>query len=156
MARSNRNTMQLNSRIFEEEKYSNPRFVELTDEKAIELYNEILELQKGINPKLERFQEIEDKKAELKKPFTDYVAETKQEQDDLMAFMEGEDQKARAIKEKLVPLVEKEVLPQLGEFDEFIGLEIQDGKYFCKINDRIEEFVKSVRSGRKKDTETTS
>lgn len=126
--------------------YKNPRYVEIKNSKVEDLYKKILEHQEKVNPKLKRYQEIEDKKAELKKPYDDYVAETKQEQEDLMEFMQNEDQLASKVKQKIVPLVEEEVLPHLGELDEFVGLEQKDEGLVAKINDRVEEFVKAIRN----------
>lgn len=138
--------MQIDEQVIAPTKYSNPRFVEIKDKKVKELYEQVLEFQKVINPKLERLEEITQKKEKLKKPFNDYCAEVKAEEEELIAFMEGEDAKARKIKEKLVPMVEKEVMPELGDFDEFVGLQINNDKLVAKVNDRIEEFIKSVRN----------
>lgn len=138
--------MHIDEKTIAPQNYTNPRFVDISNKETKKLYEDILALQKGINPKLTRLEEITKKKEELKKPFLDYVAEVKQEEEDLIAFMEGEDAKARKIKEKLIPLVEDEVNPHLGDFDEFVGLEINGKKLVAKINDRIEEFIKSVRN----------
>lgn len=138
--------MQIDETILAPQNYSNPRFVEITNPEVKSLYEEVLDFQKAINPKLERLEEITTKKEELKKPYQDYCAEVKAEEEELIAFMEGEDAKARKIKEKLVPLVEDEVMPKLGDFDEFVGLQVEGDKLVAKVNDRIEEFVKTIRN----------
>lgn len=137
--------MQIDEKVIAPENYSNPRFIEIKNTHVKTLYERIIDIQKGINPKLERLEEITKKKEELKKPFTDYCAEVKQEEEELIAFMEGEDAKAKKIKDKLVPMVQKAVKGQMGDFDEFVGLAIQGDTIVAKVNDRIEEFVKIVR-----------
>lgn len=126
--------MQIDPNVFKEENYTNPRLIEVQNAEVKELYEIILGHQKTANPFINRFQEIEELKAQLKK-----------EQEDLMAKMEAEDQLASKVKEKLVPMLEDEILPQLGEFDEFVGLEKIDDKMYAKINDKVEEIVKAIR-----------
>lgn len=138
--------MKIDTELLKEENYSNPRLIEIKNEEVGTLYEQIKEHQANVNPFLERFEEIEAKKAELRAPFDEYVKETKQELEDMMEKMQAEDQMASKVKEKLVPLVEDEVMPYLGELDEFVGLEKIDGVYYAKVNDRIEEWVKSIRS----------
>jgi predicted transcriptional regulator len=137
--------MQIDPNTLKEENYTNPRLIEIQNEEIAKLYAVVLEHQKTANPFIERFQEIETKKAELKAPLEAYMKEVKQEQEDLMGKMEAEDQLASKVKEKLVPLLEDEILPQLGEFDEFVGIENIDGKMYAKINDKVEELVKAMR-----------
>lgn len=138
--------MQIDKKYLSEENYSNPRYVKIQNEEVGKLYEVIKGHQEAVNPFLKRYEEIEAKKAELKKPLDDYTAETKEELEDMMEKMQSEDQKAAKVKEKLVPLIEEEIIPQLGELDEFVGLEKKDDGYYAKINDRVEEWVKAVRS----------
>lgn len=140
--------MQIDTNLLKEENYSNPRLVEITNEETIKLYNQVRAHQEVVMPFLRRYEEIEAKKAELRAPFDEYVKETKQELEDMMDAMKAEDQLAAKVKEKLVPLVEAEVMPHLGELDEFVGIEKIDDKYYAKVNDRIEEWVKAVRETR--------
>lgn len=138
--------MQIDKTLLTEENYSNPRYVEITDTEAINLYEKIKAHQDAVNPFLKRYEEIEAKKAELKAPYDEYLKEVQPEVDEMLEKMKAEDQKAAKVKEKLVPLIEAEVLPHLGELDEFVGIEKkEDGKYYAKVNDRIEEWVKAVR-----------
>lgn len=140
--------MKIDTELLKEENYSNPRLVEITNDEIGKLYEEIKQHQENVNPFLKRFEEIEARKAELRAPYDEFVKETKQELEDMMEKMKTEDQLASKIKEKLVPLVEDEVMPHLGELDEFVGLEKIDGKYYAKVNDRIEEWVKSIRQSK--------
>lgn len=143
--------MQIEAKYLSEENYSNPKLIELTNQEAIDLYVQIVAHQEAVNPMLKRYEEIEEKKVELRKPFDEYVKETKQEVEDMMEFMKNEDQKAAKIKEKLVPILEDEFVSKLGELEEFVGIiKGDDGKYYAKINDRVEEFVRAIRSGVKK------
>jgi len=140
--------MKIDTELLKEENYSNPRLVEITNDEIGKLYEEIKQHQENVNPYLKRFEEIEARRAELRAPLEAYVNETKQELEDMMEKMQSEDQMASKIKEKLVPLVEDEVMPHLEELDEFVGLEKIDGKYYAKVNDRIEEWVKSIRQSK--------
>lgn len=142
--------MQIDTSLFTEDKYTNPRMIEIKNPEIAELYTVIREHQENANPFIKRFNEIEEKKAELRAPLDAYVKETKQEQEDLIEKMQNEDQLAAKVKEKLVPMVEDEIIPQLGELDEFVGLEKIDGKLYAKINDRVEEWIKAIRSQKPK------
>lgn len=137
--------MQIDQELLKEENYTNPRLIEIKNDEVVKLYETVREHQEKVNPFLTRFEEIEAKKAELRAPFEAYEKETKEELEDMMEKMQVEDQLASKVKEKLVPLIEDEIIPQLGELDEFVGLDKVDGKLYAKINDRIEEWVKAVR-----------
>lgn len=142
--------MQINKELLKEENYTNPRLIEIKNEEVSKLYKTVREHQEKVNPFLKRFEEIEAKKAELKAPLDAYVAETKEELEDMMEKMQTEDQLASKVKEKLVPLIEEEIIPELTEMEEFVGLDVVDGKLYAKINDRIEEWVKAVREAKPK------
>lgn len=141
--------MQLDPKTFSEENYTNPRFVEVQDDKIIELHKAITGLQEEINPHLERFNEIEEKKAELKKPFNDYSKEVDGEVKEIMDVLEQNEQKAAKIKEQLIPLVRDMVVPLLGEFEDFAGIEMVDGKLCVRIDDQVEEAIKRIREAKK-------
>lgn len=142
--------MHIDKEILAEQNYANPRLVEITNTESHKLYEKVREHQEAVNPFLKRYEEIEAKKAELKAPYEAYAKEVSQELEDMMEKMKIEDQKASKVKAKLVPLIEEEVLPHLGELDEFVGIEKIEDKYYAKINDRIEEWVKAVRSQKPK------
>jgi len=142
--------MQIDTSLFTEDKYTNPRLVEVKNKEIGKLYTTIRKHQENVNPFLKRYEEIEARKAELKAPYDEYVKETKQELEDMMEKMQNEDQLAAKVKEKLVPLVQEEVMPQLGELDEFVGLDRIDDKLYAKINDRVEEWIKVVRDQKQK------
>ena len=132
--------MQLDPKLLTEENYPNPRYVELNNEEIGKLYEKVKEHQEKVNPDLERYEELEKQAVGIK-----------EEMKELVEKMKVEDQKASKIKEKLVPLVEEEVLPHLNELEEFVGIELKDdGKYYAKINDRVEEWIKAVREQQKK------
>jgi chromosome segregation ATPase len=141
--------MQIDNTLLKEENYTNPRYVEVTDEKIIELHQSIKDLQEEINPHLDRFNEIEEKKAELKKPFNEYAKEVEPELKEIMETLEQREQRASKIKEQLIPLVRDIVSPILGEFEDFAGLELHEGKLCVKINDEVEESIKRIREAKK-------
>jgi predicted nucleic acid-binding Zn-ribbon protein len=130
--------MQLDPKQLSPENYTNPRFIELKNEEIGKLYEKIKALQEKVNPDLLRYEELEKQASGIK-----------EEMKDLVERMKAEDQKASKVKEKLVPLVEEEVLKELTELDEFVGIELKDGKYYAKVNDRIEEWLKAVREQKK-------
>lgn len=143
--------MQIDPKFLTEENYTNPRYIKVDNKEIGDLYEKIQGHQDAVRPYLLRYEEIEQKKAELKKPYDEYVSETKQELEDMLEKMQREDQLAAKIKEKLVPMIEEEVLPQLGELDEFVGLEKKDDGYYAKVNDRVEEWIKAVREQKPKE-----
>jgi predicted nucleic acid-binding Zn-ribbon protein len=130
--------MQLDPKQLSPENYTNPRFIELKNEEIGKLYEKIKALQEKVNPDLLRYEELEKQASGIK-----------EEMKDLVERMKAEDQKASKVKEKLVPLVEEEVLKELTELDEFVGIDLKDGKYYAKVNDRIEEWLKAVREQKK-------
>ena len=60
------------------------------------------------------------------------------------------DQRAQLIKSKLVPLVNKAIEKELGEFDKAIQIIEKDEKIFVEIVDEIEERVKQIRADKLK------
>jgi DNA repair exonuclease SbcCD ATPase subunit len=141
--------MQIDSKFLTEENYSNPRFVPVTSEKVKYFYEEIQNLQKEANPKIQRFNEIETKMIELRKPFDDYKneveAETKQLKDELDAL----NQKSSALQEKMLPLVLEDIAGKLNEFDDIVGVDRQDDVISYKIHDKLEDTVKALRNSKK-------
>lgn len=132
--------MQYETNTFDEKNYTNPRLIEVKNQESIDLYKEILGYQQEANPDLEELENLQKKMQKLKAK-SELITERLKEKDQL----------ATKVKEKLAPLLEEEMTPQMGDFEEFFGIEEKDGRYFAKINDRIEEFVKVIRAGKKKD-----
>ena len=132
--------MQLDPKLLTPENYTNPRYVPLENEEIAKLYEKLMSIQDAVSPDLERYEELEKQ-----------AAGTKEEMKELVEKMNVQNQKASKVKEKLVPLVEDAVMKELTELEEFVGIEKRDdGKYYAKINDRIEEWVKAVREQQKK------
>ena len=59
------------------------------------------------------------------------------------------EQKAALIKDKMVPMVVKELQPQLGEFEEAKHLIEKDGEIYAEVFDLLEEFIKTHRAKKK-------
>ena len=116
------------------------RTILLTDEKVREVYDQIVEIQKKANPFIERWNEIDDKKQELKKPYVDYIAEVEHEEKELRANLDNINQEAETLKEKLAPFLRNEIEPQLADTEEFQSLEVVDGRLYANIYDAVEQF----------------
>lgn len=116
------------------------RTILLTDEKVREVYDQIIEIQKKANPFIDRWNEIDDKKQELKKPYVDYIAEVENEEKELRTKLDSINQEAEALKEKLAPFLRNEIEPQLEDTEEFASLEVVDGQLYANIYDAVEQF----------------
>jgi len=116
------------------------RTILLTDEKVREVYDQIIEAQKEANPFIERWNEIEDKKKELKQPYIDYIKEVETEEIELRANLDNINQKAEVLKEKLAPFLRNEIEPQLADTEEFASLEVVENQLYANIYDAVEQF----------------
>jgi len=102
---------------------------------------ELQAIKEKIDPYIEKIQKIEEDVLKCRE-------EKKAEQtayDNEMKKVELLDQKARLIKNKLVPLINLIVNPQLGEFEKATSIIEKDGKIYAEVIDQIEERVKQIR-----------
>ena len=109
------------------------RTITLNDEKVRETYDQIIEVQKEANPFIDRWNEIDEKKKELKQPYVDYIKEVETEEIELRANLDNINQKAEMLKEKLAPFLRNEIEPQLADTEEFESLELllfEDSRFF--------------------------
>jgi len=152
--------MQIPKDYLSEKNYEGSRYIEIKNEKVVELMKEIKKYQEEANPfltvmdkfalvldpyyaKIQKLQEeISTIKAEM--------AEDKLKYDDQLEKVQKIDQKAQMIKNKLTPIVMKEVEGQLGEFEIAVQTKEKNGKIFVEIQDKLEELVKSMRSQKAK------
>lgn len=116
------------------------RTILLDDEKVREIYDQIISIQKEANPMIEEWNAIDDKKQELKKPYSDYLKEVESTERELKEKLDEVNQKAEALKLKLTPFLRNEIEPQLGDTEEFGSLEVVDGLLYANIYDAVEQF----------------
>jgi len=116
------------------------RTIELNDEYVLEIYNQIIDIQKEANPLIDEWNAIDDKKQELKKPYSDYLKESEAKEKELKETLDEINQRAEALKLKLSPFLRNEIEPQLGDTEEFASLEVVDGKLVANIFDAVEQF----------------
>ena len=116
------------------------RTILINDEKALEIYKDILALQTQANPHIDRWNEIDAKKAELKKPFEDYKVEVLEEEKTIKETLDIINQNASALKEKLAPFLKNEIEPQLADTEEFENIEEIDGQLYANVYDAVEKF----------------
>ena len=152
--------MKIDKAILSEKNYEGSRFIEVTDPKVVELMKEIKKYQEEANPYLT----VMDKYALILDPFYQKIqtlqsqinevkaemAEDKMKYDDELANVQKIDQKAQMIKNKLTPIVMKEIEGQLGEFEIAVQTKEKNGKIYVEVQDKLEELVKSMRTANAK------
>jgi len=152
--------MQLPKDLLSEANYEGSRFIEIKNETVSALLKEIGEYQKEANPTLEvmdkyaaildpYYQKIQTLQAEINK-IKEEMAEDKLKYDEELSKVEKIDQKAQLIKNKITPIVMKEVEGQLGEFEKATQTKEKDGKIYVEVVDTLEELIKSMRANKKK------
>ena len=110
-----------------------PRLVEITDAKTREYYDQIIGFQRSILPELKEMEEIAKQQAELQE-------RNKQ----LIAVCAAADAKAKRVKDKIVPRLQRVLKKDMGDLDEFIGMDIVDGKLYAKIVDKVEQYRENL------------
>jgi len=65
-------------------------------------------------------------------------------------FIEANGQKVQLIKNKMVPIINKEVEGQLEEFEKAMHTVVKDNKLFVEVQDEIEEKIKLIRAQKSK------
>lgn len=152
--------MQIPKDILSEKNYEGSRLISIDNQIVKELHAEkvkIMETEKKpildemtkLEGPLEVFYEqlrpLEIKREELKKemkPLSDeYSAK--------VAEVEIVQQKIDLIDQKIATIVNDEVKPQLGEFEQARDLHTKDGKFDVEVVDLIEEKIKEVRANKK-------
>lgn len=142
-----------------EKEYCGTRLIEINDESVTRLSNELKELQKEAEPFIDAMAKmspamdpiytelrvVEDKRKELKDKLQPLLEPYQEE----MAKADKVYQKAQLIKNKMTPIVNELVKPQLGEFETAKELKEKDGKIFVEVIDELEEKIKAIRALKK-------
>lgn len=152
--------MQLDPELFAEKNYTGTRLIEITDETVIKLNEErkkrvregepILELMEKLSPPLDEFyaklRPVEEERQRIKTEMQPAVDAYTEQTDK----MEKIYQKAQAVSNKMQPLINDIIAPQLGEFETARTLVERDGKLYVEVIDEIEEKVKALRAAKEK------
>lgn len=152
--------MNIPQEFLSEKNYTGTRRITITNPKIKELKSELKKLQEEINPILDGMQDtfvrldaaqkaIEDHKAEIKR-IADESAADRKVYDDNMAKILPFEQQAQLIKDKLEPLVLKEVEGKLGEFEKALTIgELEGGEeLYVEVQDMLEDFVQRTRQAK--------
>jgi chromosome segregation ATPase len=103
---------------------------------------ELEALAQNMKKYIDEIHDIEAKIDEIKKE----MQPTKDEYEKEMKKVEIIDQRAQLIKQKLVPLVNKAIEKELGEFERATQIIERDEQLFVEIIDAIEEHIKQLRA----------
>lgn len=151
--------MQIPNEILKESNYEGTRLIEINDETVLALQEQLDALQKEINPALDRLQENFFSKADVIykeinelnekiRPLKEQLREMSEANKPDTDFIDGKEQEATLIKNKMQPLILSLVEDQLGEFETAKHTVIKDGKIYVEIFDEIEEKVKAIRASK--------
>lgn len=152
--------MKIPQEMLSEKNYEGTRLIEITDEKVIELNNQRKEFLKEGEPFLKgmeklsppldawyaKLRPVEEQREQIKKDMQkDYDAynEVWQEMDKVY-------QKGQLVSNKIQPLVNDFIKPQLEEFEVAKTMVERDGKLYVEVSDELEEKIKSIRASKKK------
>lgn len=153
--------MQIPKEYLEEKNYTGTRLIEVNDETVLDLKKQLDELQKEINPVLDRLNENYYKPAdqiyteinalnEKLNPLKEKMRELFEANKADTEIVEAQEKKAQHIKNKIQPIVNELVKSELGEFEKATIVREVDGKLFVEVVDEIEEKIKSIRSANAK------
>lgn len=148
--------MQLDPTLLSEKNYTGTRLILIEDEKLGELWKKKTEIQTSINPTLDKLKSelwdvldedykelsvLNEKSAAIKEKIKDMQAKYAAE----LEKVQSAEQKARAIEDKIRPIVLKAIEGKLGEFETAKNTIVRDGKVYAEVYDEIEERVKAIR-----------
>lgn len=151
--------MNIPAEYLKEKCYEGTRLVEITDERVIKLNEErkkrlvegepILKEMERLSPPLDAFYEklrpIEEERKKIKEemqPAYDAYNEQVEKMDKIY-------QKGQLVSNKMQPIINELIKPQLGEFETARQMVERDGKLYIEIVDEIEEKVKAIRAKKK-------
>jgi CII-binding regulator of phage lambda lysogenization HflD len=151
--------MHIPKEFLEEKNYEGSRLIEITDERVAKLHKELKKLDEEVEPfrkEMERQSpELDALYAKLT-PLEEQRAKLKEELETLLipyrVEMEKADkvyQKAQLIKNKITPIVNELVKPELKEFELAKEMVERNGKIYVEVIDELEEKIKAIRAQKK-------
>lgn len=152
--------MKIDPAIVSEKNYTGSRLIQVNSMVISKLKKELNNLQKKASPTLKKMEDLSkvldpyfteirehqmaiDKVKEAMKPTRDLY-------DIEMKKVELIDQKAQLIKNKIQPLVLKEITGKLGEFEKALHVNDKNGVLFVEVVDELEEKIKEIRASKAK------
>lgn len=152
--------MQIPKEYLEPKNYTGTRLIEIKDKKVYQLQEELIALKpevlkivegmdeavKVLDPAYTKMNELRDEISKIKESISkeEEIVRSKQKQ------LEPYEQKEQLIKNKMQPLIDKELDGQLNEFERPLHTVFKDEKIYVEIEDQLEEKVKQIRSGKSK------
>jgi len=148
--------MKIEKDLLAVENYTGTRRIQISNQMVIKFKKEIDNYQKQAQPFLKKMEDL----SKLLDPSYATISEHTKEINKIKAEMAGTlelynkelkevellDQKAQMIKNKLQPIIDKEIEGKLGEFEKPLHLTEEKGFFFVEIADEIEDFIKSKRA----------
>ncbi len=153
--------MQIDPKVLAEINYTGSRLIEIDNPKLSELQKELSAYQQEINPIIDMlsaeyypvidpmYQKVQELNAEAK-AIKEKIAEQTAMHKKSIEAIEAAEQKAGLIKNKMQPLILKEVEGKLSEFEIARNTVIKDEKIYVEVFDEIEEKVKALRTAKAK------
>jgi len=148
--------MKIDSTLLSEENYTGIRRIPVKNEIITKYKKEIDAYQKQAKPfliKMEKISKVLDPYyatiADHNKEITRLKAEmadTLEQYNIELKKVELLDQKAQMIKNKMQPIVDKEIVGKLGEFEKPTNLIDEKGFFYVEVADTLEDFIKSKRA----------
>lgn len=150
--------MQIDKELLSEKNYTGSRRIMISNQMVTKFKKEIDELQKQANPILKKMEKISEsikpemeEIGELQKKIREIKEKIKPEEDKYQTELkkvELIDQKADNIKNKIYPIVFKELEGKLEEFEEARQVITDKGVVYVEIHDKIEDFIKMLRANK--------
>lgn len=159
MGKTNRKIMQLPKELLSEKNYEGTRLIEITDETVISLNNQRKELLKEgepilkemekLSPPLDAFyiklRPVEEERHRIKEEMQPALDAYQAKVDE----MDKVYQKGQLVSNKMQPIINGIVKPQLREFETAKQLVEREGKLYVEVVDEIEEKIKAIRATKK-------
>lgn len=147
--------MQIPKELLAESNYTGTRLIKIEDEQVTALNNQRKEFLKEGEPILAEMDKLSpplDAWYEKLRPIEEERAKIKEAMEpDRLAYQEKVDQmdlvyqKGQMVSNKMQPLINEIINPQLGEFEKAKQLIEKDGVLYVEVEDEIEENIKKIR-----------
>lgn len=150
--------MKIPTEFTKESNYEGTRLIEIKDENIIALKKELDVLQgeanpilikmEGITPELDvYFEKVGKLRGEID-VLNQEVQPNKDKYQELQGELDVIEQKAILVKNKIQPMVNALVAPELGEFEKAMQLREVDGTILVEVQDEVEEKIKAIREAK--------
>ena len=148
--------MKIPKEYLSEKNYEGTKLIAVTDKKVFELKKKLNELQKNANPyllKMDKLAKVLDpyymqinQLNEKIKSLREEMKSKKEEYDEELAKVQAIDAKAQLIKNKMQPLIDKNIADKLEEFDRPLHATEKDGVIYVEVTNDLEDTIKNIRA----------